>query len=352
MSWLNDNFISRFFVTIINWFYSFTGSYLLAVILFTLVIRLLLLPLDIRQRKAQQKQAAVAGKVKEIQERFKHDPAMAQRKVQEFYKKNNIKMTAGCLPMLLQLPILFAMFGAITILSNVQMVTMVSDLSQGKQVQLESALWVHNIWRPDTGTASVMPSVSEFSQLLTQSKDLIGENLITEQTMENATTMLQNTTINQLALISPKLDANSFFGSMAQEGLNSIDPARVTSAVTMNYNSVIAPITNQYEGVANGWYIFPLLAGGSMFALYRIQRMQQEKAGSPQAGSMKSMEIIMPIFIIFWASSAGVCFAFYWMLSNLYSLALIPLTGWLAKREEAANSKDDEKPKKQTALKA
>ena len=77
MSWLNDNFISRFFVTVINWFYSFTGSYLLAVILFTLAVRLLLLPLDIRQRKAQLKQTAVAGKVKEIQERFKHDPAMA-----------------------------------------------------------------------------------------------------------------------------------------------------------------------------------------------------------------------------------------------------------------------------------
>ena len=49
MSWLQDNFISRFFVTVISWLEGLTGSWLLAVILFTVVVRLLLLPLDIKQ---------------------------------------------------------------------------------------------------------------------------------------------------------------------------------------------------------------------------------------------------------------------------------------------------------------
>lgn len=120
MSWLQDNFISRFFVTVITWLYSLTGSWVLAVIIFTVVVRLLLLPLDIKQRHTTMKQGALAGKVQEIQRRYKNDPRMAQAKTNELYKREGVKLSAGCLPMLLQLPIIFAMFGAITILSNTE----------------------------------------------------------------------------------------------------------------------------------------------------------------------------------------------------------------------------------------
>ena len=63
MSWLQDNFISRFFVTVISWLEGLTGSWLLAVILFKVVVRLLLLPLDIKQKRSTMKQGALAGKI-------------------------------------------------------------------------------------------------------------------------------------------------------------------------------------------------------------------------------------------------------------------------------------------------
>ena len=85
MSWLQDNFISRFFVTVISWLEGLTGSWLLAVILFTVVVRLLLLPLDIKQKRSTMKQGALAGKVQEIQRRYKNDPRMAQAKTNELY---------------------------------------------------------------------------------------------------------------------------------------------------------------------------------------------------------------------------------------------------------------------------
>ena len=93
MSWLQDNFISRFFVTVISWLEGLTGSWLLAVILFTVVVRLLLLPLDIKQKRSTMKQGALAGKVQEIQRRYKNDPRLAQQKVQEYYKKSGVKMS-------------------------------------------------------------------------------------------------------------------------------------------------------------------------------------------------------------------------------------------------------------------
>ena len=168
MSWLQDNFISRFFVTVITWLYSLTGSWVLAVIIFTVVVRLLLLPLDIKQRRTTMKQGALAGKVQEIQRRYKNDPRMAQAKTNELYKREGVKLSAGCLPMLLQLPIIFAMFGAITILSNTETVKLVAGLANGSVNLPPSALWVHNIWRPDTGTAAIMPSAQEFATTLQQ----------------------------------------------------------------------------------------------------------------------------------------------------------------------------------------
>ena len=98
MSWLQDNFISRFFVTVISWLEGLTGSWLLAVILFTVVVRLLLLPLDIKQKRSTMKQGALAGKVQEIQRRYKNDPRMAQAKTNELYKREGVKLSAGCLP--------------------------------------------------------------------------------------------------------------------------------------------------------------------------------------------------------------------------------------------------------------
>ena len=146
MSWLQDNFISRFFVTVISWLEGLTGSWLLAVILFTVVVRLLLLPLDIKQKRSTMKQGALAGKVQEIQRRYKNDPRMAQAKTNELYKREGVKLSAGCLPLLLQLPIIFAMFGAITILSNTETVNMVVGMANGTVSMPPSALWVHNIW--------------------------------------------------------------------------------------------------------------------------------------------------------------------------------------------------------------
>ena len=206
MSWLQDNFISRFFVTVITWLYSLTGSWVLAVIIFTVVVRLLLLPLDIKQRRTTMKQGALAGKVQEIQRRYKNDPRMAQAKTNELYKREGVKLSAGCLPMLLQLPIIFAMFGAITILSNTETVKLVAGLANGSVNLPPSALWVHNIWRPDTGTAAIMPSAQEFATTLQQTAARLSPDVLAQ-----AQTLLNNAELSQFALTASKLPSGTFF---------------------------------------------------------------------------------------------------------------------------------------------
>ena len=321
MSWLNDNFISRFFVTIIGWFYSLTGNYLIAVILFTLTIKLILLPLDLKQRRAQQKQQEVASKVKEIQARYKSDPRLAQQKVQEFYKKEKISQTAGCLPLLMQLPILFAMFGAISILSNTQTITMVTQLSGGHVVMPPSLAWVHNIWRPDAGNASVMPSLNEFNTLVQEMHGRISPDLLAQ-----AQSMLTNSQIDHFALTVAHMPATTYFGSMIHAGYASIPQAAVTAAVSSNYASAIAPVLAAFPGKANGFFIFPVIAAAATFFQSWWTKKQNEKAGNTaSAQQMGGMEWMMPLITVWWTSTTGLPFTMYWMTNSLLSIVSIPL---------------------------
>ena len=230
MSWLQDNFISRFFVTVISWLEGLTGSWLLAVILFTVVVRLLLLPLDIKQKRSTMKQGALAGKVQEIQRRYKNDPRMAQAKTNELYKREGVKLSAGCLPLLLQLPIIFAMFGAITILSNTETVNMVVGMANGTVSMPPSALWVHNIWRPDTGVAAVMPSAQECATTLQQSAARLQPEILAQ-----AQSLLSNAELNQFDLTATKLPSGTFFGSYIGDAIATVPSEAITSAVSTNY---------------------------------------------------------------------------------------------------------------------
>lgn len=329
MSWLQDNFISRFFVTVISWLEGLTGSWLLAVILFTVVVRLLLLPLDIKQKRSTMKQGALAGKVQEIQRRYKNDPRMAQAKTNELYKREGVKLSAGCLPMLLQLPIIFAMFGSITILSNTETVNMVVGLANGTVSMPPSALWVHNIWRPDTGVAAVMPSAQEFATTLQQSAARIQPEILAQ-----AQSLLSNAELNQFALTATKLPSGTFFGSYIGDAIATVPSEAITSAVSTNYNTVIAPVLQQYAGKANGYFIFPVLSGLSMYLSTRLQRKQSERQGVTNQPGGTMMELIFPLLIVWWSASAGMCFAVYWTVTNLVVMLSSPIMSQLIKMED------------------
>lgn len=89
----------------------FTHSYGLSIILLTLAVRVIVWPFVTASTKSMQKMQLLAPRIKKIQEHYKSDPEMLQKKVMEFYAKNKANPLGGCLPMLVQLPILFALFG-------------------------------------------------------------------------------------------------------------------------------------------------------------------------------------------------------------------------------------------------
>ncbi len=90
-----------------------TGSYGLAIIALTILVRLCLWPLGISQQRSMRAMQILQPKMKLIQERYKNDPQTAQRKLMEFYKENKFNPMAGCLPLLIQMPIFILLYTAL-----------------------------------------------------------------------------------------------------------------------------------------------------------------------------------------------------------------------------------------------
>ena len=92
---------------------SLTGSYGLAIIALTIIVRVCLWPLGVSQQRSMRAMQILQPKMKLIQERYKNDPQTAQRKLMEFYKEHKFNPMAGCLPLLIQMPIFILLYTAL-----------------------------------------------------------------------------------------------------------------------------------------------------------------------------------------------------------------------------------------------
>lgn len=101
---------------ILNWLYQLTVSagvpnYGLAIVLLTLILKAVLYPLTQKQMKSMVTMQRLQPKVKEIQDKWKNkDPKKMQQMIMDLYKENNANPMAGCLPLLVQMPILIALY--------------------------------------------------------------------------------------------------------------------------------------------------------------------------------------------------------------------------------------------------
>lgn len=95
-------------------------AYVLAVIVLTVIIKTAVLPFSIKSIKSTRKMQEFQPVIKKIQEKYKNDPQKANMEMMKIYKENNISMTGGCLPMLIPLPILMALYYTFMQISGIQ----------------------------------------------------------------------------------------------------------------------------------------------------------------------------------------------------------------------------------------
>jgi YidC/Oxa1 family membrane protein insertase len=98
---------------LLAWVYDVVGNFGVAIIILTIVFRILLLPLGIKQIKAMQATQALQPKIKEIQRKYKGNRQKIQEQQMKLYQEYGVNPLGGCLPVLLQFPILIAMYSVI-----------------------------------------------------------------------------------------------------------------------------------------------------------------------------------------------------------------------------------------------
>ena len=91
-------------------FYNLTGSYGVSLILFTLVIKLILLPFQMKSKKSMVRMSRMSGKMQEIQKKYANNQLKMQEEMQKFYQEEGVNPMSGCLWSFLPLPILMALY--------------------------------------------------------------------------------------------------------------------------------------------------------------------------------------------------------------------------------------------------
>ena len=103
-------FFANLFGYFLNYLYNLFGNFGLAIIVFSVIIKMVLLPISIKQQKTMKKTAKVQDKLKEIQYKYSNNPEKLNQETIELYKKENLSPFSGCLGAIAQIILLFAVF--------------------------------------------------------------------------------------------------------------------------------------------------------------------------------------------------------------------------------------------------
>ena len=90
--------------------YGVIGNYGLSIIVFTIIVKLILMPLTVKQTKSTFAMSEINPKIKEIQAKYKNKPEKQNEEISKLYKESGINPLSGCLPILIQMPILMGLF--------------------------------------------------------------------------------------------------------------------------------------------------------------------------------------------------------------------------------------------------
>lgn len=104
------SFLANIFGYVLNFIYNIVQNYGLAIIIFTILLKLFMLPISVNQQKTIKKNAKMQVKVKEIQEKYSNDQVRQSQELMELYKKENMSPFSGCLSSIVQLLIIISIF--------------------------------------------------------------------------------------------------------------------------------------------------------------------------------------------------------------------------------------------------
>ena len=295
-------------------------SMAITIVLFTLVVRALMIPLTMKQQRSSRKMQRLQPQIQEIQDKYKKksDPESNQKMQQELsalYAKNKTSPMSGYLPLLIQMPILFALY---EILRNIPFyVTDMGNIFRNMALEVQALKGYEDVIT--NNFADVVKSLSKFDV----------------STVDSVMDFLYHLTRTQWGdfMNAMGLTGNAAFEAnyALQESINTVGYGLFT------FNLAEAP---GWKGIG---IIIPILAGGLTFLQTFISSWANDKRAkianpnapkSDMQNSMKMMMYISPLMIAFFAISLPVGLGIYWIASSAFGILSQILVDKIIDKEE------------------
>ena len=320
--------MTGFFVNVLTWINNLVGNYGWSIVLFTLLIRVVLLPLDIKSKKSMRQISKIQPKLQALQKKYANDKDKLNQKTMELYRKEHVSPTAGCLPMLISLPILWIMFSAMRTLGNEYTIQMILDMKATNTLpNLQSWLWIKNVFQPDSFAATILPPVGSTLAMIRPAN---GSAILTAENITAAVEYLASSDYSHLA------------AALAPATAFTIQP------IHFLFINTTLTLPNSFANVfqyGNGLFILPILAGASQFLMTKImngKQTEEQKAAqaaqqADQTNPMNSpvMKWFFPIFSVWICATSNAAFSIYWMAANVIQIVQQLAVNWYFERQDA-----------------
>ena len=274
------------FAWLVRLFYDLTNSYGVALILFTLVIKLIMLPFQMKSKKSMMRMSRVSGQMQDLQKRYAKNQAKLQEEMQKLYEEEGVNPMSGCLWSFLPLPILMALYSIIR-----QPITHFMMLSK------------------------------DVLQTVVQSAADAGVNLTNIVMMDKATGapalkdgLYQMAAYGQINLVK----AVQEMGLSTPDGWFNVNYKFLGLDLTATPWEYVKSFTFTWAVI--GVILIPILAGLSQFVFSKLTMKTQPQADAAGGASMKSMMYMMPLFSVYIAFIMPAALGVYWIAQSVFSL--------------------------------
>jgi YidC/Oxa1 family membrane protein insertase len=283
-------------------------------VVFTILVRLVLTPFDIKSRVSMRKTQKLQPQQMALQKKYANDKEKLNAKLAELYKKEHINPLSSCLPLLLTWPVIIAVFAAMRMVANKELLMQLTQILNNEMPALERWLWIKNLWMPDSLFTTALPDL----------------NMLRQIPADQWLSWFNGLDQNNLPVLIKELGLTtaSFDNKVLAETLQSIfeavkqNPAYVEAVAikpgwTFNLLITQFSLVNQY----NGLLILPILSAVTQIAMTKLlgTNQQQPAAQGSGAGTGKFMQWFFPIFSMVICLSYSSAFALYWVAGNLVS---------------------------------
>ena len=306
------SFLNSLLLTLIKALHTLINNYALTIIVFTVLIKLVVMPLNLKSRRSTMRMATIQPKAAALQEKYKDDQEKLNQKLQELYRKEGINPMGSCLPMILSMIILFAMFYALRTFANEQLVSQFLTFYHNPEIDphtlVEPFLWIKNLWMPDSPFATYMPDVQSLRLVDYKAWNDVSAKLFADGVIPQALSFASASDLTTYItdVVTP------FVGSAAYAPYI----APVAGLGSLNILGLIRFSIYQ-EG--NGWFLLPILSVVSQIFMQKLT-MKNTTMDPSQAGSQKMMIYVMTFMSLYFCASYNSAFALYWVVANIYAI--------------------------------